>query len=72
MSARDKFFTICNHRLPSKAQAKDDRPNGQRTDLIYTKLATFPSRGKKQHFEGFSYCLPDLPKISGRFFFVRS
>ena len=46
MPAQDKFFTICNHHFPSKAQAKDDRLNGQRTDLIYTKLYTFPSRAK--------------------------
>ncbi len=29
--------------LPSKAQAKDDRLSGHRINLIYTRLATFPS-----------------------------
>jgi hypothetical protein len=38
--------------LPSKAQAKDDRLNGQRINFIYTRLTTLISR-KKRLFKGF-------------------
>jgi hypothetical protein len=50
---RISFYTICNHHLPSKAQAKDDRLSGQRINLIYTKLAIFTSRAKSNILKDF-------------------
>jgi len=62
MSAQDKFFTICNHHLPSKAQAKDDRLSGHRLNLIYTKLAIFPSREKTNILKDFVVVCLIYPK----------